>query len=203
MVVAEPMNGDRFPVVGRRGDAGAVQGLQAFGVADRNVEPAGDVPRHVAAAEGDRVDMDEPAAGEHADRGRAAAEIDDRGAKLRLVVDERREARGVWRRHHRLDPQMAALDHQHQVAGGRRIAGGEVKIDAEFVADHAFRIAHVPGRVEPEGGRKRVQDRPPGLGVHRGGGLENVVDVVLGDGLAAQLRRPRRGGARRGGRRTC
>ena len=40
---------------------------------------------------------------------------------------------------------------------------GDMKIDAELVADHALGIAHVLGRVEPEGGRKRVQDRPPGL----------------------------------------
>ena len=63
-----------------------------------------------------------------------------------------------------------------------------MKIEAEFVADHALRIAHVLGRVEPEGGRKRVQDCPPGLGVHRGRSFEHVVDVVFGDGLAAQLR---------------
>ena len=63
-----------------------------------------------------------------------------------------------------------------------------MKIDAEFVADHALRIAHVLGRVEPEAGRQRVQDCPPGLGVRRGGGLEHVMNVVLGDGLAAQLR---------------
>ncbi len=63
-----------------------------------------------------------------------------------------------------------------------------MKIDAEFVADHALGIAHVLRRVEPEGGRKRMQDRPPGLGVHGGRRFEHVVDVVLGDGLAAQLR---------------
>ena len=63
-----------------------------------------------------------------------------------------------------------------------------MKIEAEFVADHALRVAHVLGRIEPEGGRKRVQDCPPGLGVHRGRSFEHVVDVVFGDGLAAQLR---------------
>ena len=60
--------------------------------------------RDVDAADRDRVDMDEPPAGEHADRGRAAAEIDHRRAELGLVVDQRREARRVGRGHHRLDP---------------------------------------------------------------------------------------------------
>src|ERR1700677_5097 len=83
---------------------------------------------------------------------------------------------------------MTAFDDQHQIAGGRRITGGEMKIEAEFVADHALRIAHVLSRVEPEGGRKRVQDRPPGLGIQRGGGFEHVMDVMFGYGLAAQLR---------------
>ena len=78
-----------------------------------------------------------------------------------------------------------------------------MKIDAEFVADHALRIAHVLGRVEPEGGRKRMQDCPPGLGIHRGGSFEHVVDVVLGDGLAAQLRIRAVAARSRAGRRTC
>ena len=121
-VLAEPVCGDRFAVVGRRSDASAVEGLQAFGVGDRDVEAARDVFRHMDPAERHRVDMDEPPAGEHADRGRATAEIDNGGAELGLVVDERREARGVRRRHHRLDPQMATLNNQHQVARGRRIA---------------------------------------------------------------------------------
>ena len=33
-----------------------------------------------------------------------------------------------------------------------------------------------------------MQDGPPGLGIHRRGSLEHVVDVVLCDSLAAQLR---------------
>src|SRR5580700_8443610 len=95
LVVSESMNGDRLAVVGRRGDAGPVKGLQALRIADRNVEPAGDIPCYMAAAEGDRVHMDQPAAGEHADGRRAAAEVDYRGAKLRLIVDQRRQASGV------------------------------------------------------------------------------------------------------------
>ena len=74
---------------------------------------------------------------------------------------------GVGRRHHRLDPQMAAFDDQHQVARRRRITGGEMKIDAEFGPDHALGVAHVLGRVEPKGGRKRMQDGPTGFGVSR------------------------------------
>ena len=80
LVVAKPLHSDGFAIVGGRGDASAVQSLEAFGVADRNVETARDVPRHVRAAEGDRVDMDEPAAGEDPDTRRAAAKIDHRGA---------------------------------------------------------------------------------------------------------------------------
>src|SRR5580698_9479431 len=94
LVVAEPLHGDGFAVVGGRGDASAVQSLEAFGVADRNVETARDVPRHVRAAESHGVDMDEPAAGEDPDTCRAAAEIDNRRAQLRFVVDEGRKACG-------------------------------------------------------------------------------------------------------------
>ncbi len=51
-----------------------------------------------------------------ADRRRSAAEIDDGRAELGLVVDQRRQPRRIGRRDHRLDAQMAALDHQHEVA---------------------------------------------------------------------------------------
>src|ERR1700678_4167695 len=153
LVVAKPLYGDGFPVVRGRSNASAVQSLEAFGVADRDVKPARYIPCYRAAAEGPRVDGDEPASGEDPDTCRAAAEIDHRGAQLRFVVDERREARRIGRRHHRLDPQMAAFDDQHQIGGGRRITGGEMKIEAKFMADHALRITHVLGRVEPESGR--------------------------------------------------
>ena len=78
-----------------------------------------------------------------------------------------------------------------------------MKIDSEIVADHAFRIVHVLGRVEPESGRKRVQDCPPGLGIHRGGSFEHMVDVMFGDGLAAQFRIRAVAARGRAGRRTC
>ena len=42
-VVAEPVDGDQFAVVRRRGDAGAVERLQPLGVGHRHVEAAGDV----------------------------------------------------------------------------------------------------------------------------------------------------------------
>src|SRR5271170_710325 len=187
-LVAQPVGGDGLAVVGRRSDAGAVKRLQAFGVADRDVEAARDVPGHMDAAEGDRVDMDQPPAGEYADRGRAAAEIDHRGAELRLVVDQRRQAGGVGRRHHRLDPQVAALDHQHQVARRGRIARREVKIDPEFGPDHALGIVNVAGRVESEGGRKRMQDCSSRLNVRLRRSIENPSNIVLGDGLAEQRR---------------
>ena len=130
--------------------------------------------------------MDEPSAGEHADRRRAAAEIDNRRAELGLVVDQRRQARGVRRRRHRLDLQMAAFDDQHEVARRRRIARGDMKVDAELGADHALGIAHVLGRVEPEGGRNRVQDRSSRLGVRASRSLEDPLHVLLADAFAVQ-----------------
>src|SRR5208337_448304 len=129
-VVAEPVNGDRLAVVGGRGDAGAVERLQPLGVGHRHVEAARDVAGDVDAADGDRVDMDQPSAGEHADRGRAAAEIDHRRAELGLVVDQGRQSRGIGGRNHRLDPEMAALDHEHEIARRRQLAGGDVQVDA-------------------------------------------------------------------------
>jgi hypothetical protein len=63
-----------------------------------------------------------------------------------------------------------------------------MKIDPEFGPDHAFGIVNVAGLVEPEGGRKRMQDRSSGLPVSQRRSLEHPLNVVLGDGLAAQRR---------------
>ena len=142
-VVAEPVDGDQLAIVRRRGEAGAVKRLQALGVAHRHIQPAGDIPRDVNPADGDSVDMDQPPGGEHADSRRSAAEIDDRRAKFGLVVDQRRKARGVGRRDHGLDPKMTSLDHQHEVARRRRVAGGDMEVDPELLANHAFRIVYV------------------------------------------------------------
>ncbi len=185
-VVAEPMDGDRFPVVRGRSDARAVERLQPLGVGHRHIEAAGDVARDVDAPDRDRVDMDEPPRGEHADRGRAAAEIDHRGAELGLVVDQRREARGVGRGHHRLDPQVAAFDHQHEIARRGQLARGDMQVDSEILADHALGIVDVAGGVEREGGRQPMQHGASGKGARRGCGLQHPVDVVLRHRLAAQ-----------------
>ena len=61
-----------------------------------------------------------------------------------------------------------------------------MKIDAELDADHALGIAHALGRVEPEGGRKRMQDRSSGPSVRSRRSLQDPLNVLLADRLAAQ-----------------
>ena len=139
LVLADPVDRDHVALVGGGGDGRAVEGLQPLGRRHAGGEAAGDVHGDVMAADRDRVDVDEVAAGEHAEAGRAAAHVDDADAHLGLVVDERREPRRVGRRDHRLDPEVAMLDRQHDVAGGGQLAGDHVKVDAERLADHARR----------------------------------------------------------------
>ena len=76
----------------------AVERLQPLGVGEPDRQAARDVHGDVIAADGEGVDMDETAVGEHADRRRAAADIDQRRAELGLVVDQRRQARRIRRR---------------------------------------------------------------------------------------------------------
>ena len=194
---------DRIALVRGRGDAGAVEGLEPFGVGEADGEAARDVHRHVRAADRDRVDVDDAAAGEHADRRRAGAEIDQRRAHLDLVVDQGRQAGGVRRRDHRRDAEVAALDRQHQVARRGGVAGGDVHFRAELVADHALGVAHAARRVEPEAGRRRVQHRAAGVGARRRGGLEHAMDLVLGRPPCRAARSWRRRAATTAGRRTC
>ncbi len=138
------------------------------------------------AADSHRVDMEQPSAGEDADRRGPSAEIDDGRAEFGLVVDQRREAGGVGRRDHGLDSEVTALDHQHEIARGRQIAGGDMQVHAEFVSDHALWIVHALRPIQRETGRKRMQHRAPGAGVGGGSGFEDPMNVVFGHGLAAQ-----------------
>ena len=136
-----------FPVVRRGRETGAVKRFQTLGVGHRNAEAARDIPGDVNSPYCDRVDMEKPPAGEHADRRGAAAEVDDGRPELGFVVDHRREARGVRRRDHGLYAQMAPLDDQHQVARRRRLARRDMQVDAEFLADHPLRIVDIARRV--------------------------------------------------------
>ena len=162
--------------------------FQPLRVRHRDIEPACDVPRHVNAADGDGVDMDQSAAAKDANRRRSAAEVEDCSPEFGFVVDQCRQSRRVRRRHHRLDAQMASLDDQHEVARGGLVARGDVQVDAQLLADHAFGIEHVARGVERKGGRQRMQDGSSRMGVCRRRCLKNPVDVVLGHGLAAQRR---------------
>ena len=60
----------------------------------------------------------------------------------------------------RLDGEMAALDRQHQVAGGGDVGGHDMHVDAEFARQHAARLADAAHVVERIADRQRMQHHP-------------------------------------------
>ena len=92
-------------IVGRRGDAGAVERLQPLGVGHRDVEAARDVPRDVNAADGDRVDMDQPPAARR--RRPSSSRRRNRPPRRRVRPRRRPASRGPRRRASRPSPRPA------------------------------------------------------------------------------------------------
>ena len=82
---------------------------------------------------------------------------------------------------------MAALDHQHQVAGDRRIRRHHVHVDAELPGHHAAGVADALDAVERVADRQRVQHRAALAGgvAHAGGGHPG--DVIGGHGAAPDI----------------
>ena len=67
------------------------------------------------------------------------------------------EPADIGRRHHGLDLEMAALDHQHQIARRRDVGGHHMHVDAELARQHAARIADAAHAVERIADRQRMQ----------------------------------------------
>ncbi|MNL72723.1 hypothetical protein D3C87_1980800 [compost metagenome] len=73
-------------------------------------------------------------------RGRAT-EVDTGDPQLGFIIDQRCQPRGVGRGDQRFDLQVAAMQHQFQVAHGQRFRADHGDIDAQLVADHALGVA--------------------------------------------------------------
>ena len=120
-------------------------------------------------------------------RGRAGAHFDHGGAEIGLVVGQHRQACDIRTCRHGLDIEMAALDHQHQVAGHRGIRRDDVHVDAELAGHHAAGIADALDAIERVADRQRVQHGAALAGgvAHAGGG--DAGDVIGGNRAAADV----------------
>ena len=108
----------------------AVEAFDPLGLGAAGAEGGGDVVGDVAAADRERVQADQHAAGEDRDVGDAAAKLDQRDAKLALLLAEAGLAGRDRRGDDRLDPEMGGADAQVEIAHRRRIGGDDVDVDA-------------------------------------------------------------------------
>ena len=147
---------------------------------DRGRQAAGDVAGDVLAADRDRIDVHQVAFVEHRERGRAAAHIDQGGAEVALVGDQRAQARGVARHHPLGDLEMGAPHADLQVAHRPARRGDQVDVDAEPLAEHAAGVAH-RGAVDRVADRRRVDDVAVRRLARQGDVLLHPADVALAD----------------------
>ena len=131
--------------------------------------------------------MDEAAGRIGRDRGGTGTHFDHGGAEIGLVVGQHGQACDIRTRRHGLDIEVAALDHQHQVAGNRCIRRHHVHVDAELPRNHAAGVADAFDAIQRVADRQRVQHRAPLAGgvTHAGGG--HAGDVVRGDRAASDI----------------
>jgi hypothetical protein len=76
---------------------------------------------------------------------------------------------------------MGALGREHEIARRRVVAGRNMQIDAELLADHVLGLANAGDAVEREAGRQRMQGDTAAMQMMRGGGFEHAMDVGGGD----------------------
>ena len=141
MAGADRLDRDQVALVGLAGQNRTVEGLEPLGIGDRYRKLAGDVERQVMPADGDGIGINQMAFVEDRHRRRRAAEIEAGHAQLGFVVDQRGEPRCVGRGDQRLDLQVAAMQHQLEIAHGQCFGTDHGDIDAQLVANHALGIA--------------------------------------------------------------
>ncbi len=88
LVGVEGRHGKHFAFIGKTGKRAAEHCLQPLCIFNAGGQPTGDIGGHVLAADGNRIDMYEMTAAVDGDRRGPAAEINDRAAEFRFVVDE-------------------------------------------------------------------------------------------------------------------
>ena len=96
----------------------AIQVLDPLGMLAAGRQTKGEVARDVVAAIGHLAHQGQPAAGEMGKTSSAAAQVEHQAAALELVLGEAADRRGVARRHHALDLEVAALEAGQEVAQG-------------------------------------------------------------------------------------
>src|SRR6185312_10630278 len=77
-----------------------------------------------------------------------------------LVVDQRREARGIGRRHQRFDLEVAAIEHELDIAHRQRLGADYRDVDGKLFADQTARVLDPLLSVERVADRQRMDDRP-------------------------------------------
>ena len=106
---------DHVVIVARARHRRAVEAFDPLGLGAAGAEGGGDVVGDVGAADRQRLQADQHAAGEDRDVGDAAAQLDQRHAQLALLLAQAGLARRDRRGDDRLDAEMGGADAQVEI----------------------------------------------------------------------------------------
>ncbi len=145
--------------------------------------------------------MDEVPIGKGGHRRRATANVDAGDAEAALLLVRRGERTGIGRGDQRPHVEIAALDHQHQVADRRLVGGHGVHVGRKARRRHAARVMAAGSAVDTEADPVEMYQRPSfalGEGVTAGHqpvdvvGAHDAAGDVDGSGEVRRLQAPAR-----------
>ena len=134
ILLADLRDGDHLPLVGARRNGASEQRLHALGVRDGGRQSAGNVVRHVTAADRYVIGIDEISVEEHPDRGCSPAHVDNGHAERDFVLDKTREPGGIRADDQGVDFEMRVPNCRSVISDAGRTGGHHVHVDAEPLA---------------------------------------------------------------------
>ena len=178
---------DHLVIVARRGIGRPVEAFHPLRLRAAGAEGAGDIVGDVLPAHRDRAQADQHATGEQRDVGDPRPQLDQRDAKLALLVGQAGKAGRDRRGDDRLDLEMRRADAQIEVADRRPVGGDDMDVHAESIRMQPERLLDAGEPVERVERGLGVEHHPP-LRIDRvAPGSEQRVDILLFDAMAAQL----------------
>ena len=155
--------------------------LDLLGIVGRGAQGHGDVVGHLIARDRDHRGVVNGAVDEDRDVGGPAADVGQAHPQLLFVVGQDRLAGGELLEDHVVHLEPAAAHAFHDVLGGAHGPGDEMDLGLQPHAGHPHRLPDPLLLVDDELLGEDVQDLLVGRDRHRARGVDDAIDVAVGD----------------------
>src|ERR1044071_4996580 len=173
--------GDGLAFCGVVDQGGALVDLELFGAAERDFEPVSQVVGDMVAADGEQAGVFHDAAGAHHVLGGAAADVDDQGTQLFLLVAQDGQRRGESVENDVFHLELQGFHGADGILQPVEIAVDDVDVDLDPGAEHADGILDAGLAIDAEMLADDVDDVVFGGQIDGLGVLDDVLDVFVGD----------------------